>query len=507
MQEAVAAPRVRKIRPQAGPQEQFSACTADICFYGGSAGGGKSWALCYEAARYATVQSYAAVIFRRTSPELTGGGSIWEETKKLYPHLGGEPREHPALDWRFPASSLIEFRHLQYEGTVHDHQGKQYDFIGFDEITHFTAGQFWYMLSRLRSSGSSVPKRVRGTCNPDPDSFVRELIDWWIDADGKAIPDRSGVIRWLVRLDDALIWGDSADEVWSKDPERILRRGEQRRNEEDIRPEPMSFTFIRARAQDNKILLQNDPGYLSRLAMIPGAEGRRLLEGDWNTRDSAGDYFQRITFPVVELHTRPTEKNIRRRVRFWDKAATKPSAANPDPDWTEGMLVAELDDDSWIIEDLDSFREGPADVDARMKKCAEMDGRAVLVGIWQDPGQAGKVDVLHTQQQLSGWAVQEIVAHKNLLVYAKIPSQLAKQGKIKVLRREYLPRMFAQLEGFPRAGHDDIVSALCGVAQVLTGGGFQVGYDATPDTRHPLDSVNRDDGDDDNRSSRGEMFI
>jgi predicted phage terminase large subunit-like protein len=469
--------------------------------YGGRAFGGKTWALAYEAARYATVPGYAGIIFRRDTTQLVGGGSIWEETKKLYPHLGGTSRESPALDWRFPASAMIELRHLQYEHTVYHHQGKQYDFIGFDELTHFTAKQFWYMYSRLRSSARGIPKRMRGTLNPDPDSFVRELVDWWISKDGFAIEARSGIIRWVARLDERLVWGHSADEVWQHDPDRIRRRGEPMRDDDDARPEPTSFTFISAKASDNKIGLANDPGYLGRLAMLPGAERKRLAEGDWNAKDSAGDYFNRETFPIVD--DMPAPINVLRRCRFWDKAATRPHEDNPDPDWTVGARVSELDNGEFLIEDRIARREGPAEVLKLIRATAELDGRQCIVGLWRDPGQSGVVDADVTLRELRGWPVEVIPATKNKEAYAKAWAPIAARRRVKVLRREYLPTMFGVLEAFPVGKHDDDVDALSGCFQVLTGGGMQVGYDGAADPRHPLDRVPSEGADDeDDDSSR-----
>jgi predicted phage terminase large subunit-like protein len=495
---------MRRISPQPGPQTTFSATPADIAIYGGSAGGGKTWALAYEAARYASVPNYAGVIFRRTSPELTGGGSIWSESHKLYPHLRGVPRESPALDWRFPGQALIEFRHAQHEVSVHAYQSKQWDFIGFDELTHFTSYQFWYLLSRLRSGSAQVPKRVRASCNPDPDSFVRGLIDWYIGENGIAIASRSGVIRWFVRLDERLVWGASPDEVWARDKFRIRRRGEPALSPTDMRPEPMSFTFIRASVTDNRILLDNDPGYVARLNLLPGAQAKRLRDGNWNARDSAGDYFDRSWCRIV---SEVNPLNIVRRVRFWDKAATSPSNANPDPDWTRGPLLYELDSGHYVFADLASCREGPAEVDQLMLRTAQMDGITVELGAWIDPGQAGKVDDLHMQTLLRGYPYQGIAARENKVTYASVWTGLAKKGRLWFLRREYLPEVFAELEGFPLRAHDDIMDGVSGCFQKLIGVDFVIDYEAAPDHRHPGRGTRDEDDDDDERdSSRGVYF-
>src|SRR5947209_1730770 len=91
----------RIIGPQPGPQTAFLASPADIAIYGGAAGGGKSWALLLEPLRHVHVPDFGAVFFRRTGVQIRNEGGLWDESAKLYPHLGGRPREQ-ALEWRFP---------------------------------------------------------------------------------------------------------------------------------------------------------------------------------------------------------------------------------------------------------------------------------------------------------------------------------------------------------------------------------------------------------------------
>jgi predicted phage terminase large subunit-like protein len=508
-----ALPTPVEIGPQPGPQEAFSSCLADICIYGGSAGGGKTWSLAFEAARFVDVPGYGAVIFRRTSPELQGSGSVWEEASKIYPLMGGRSREAPVLSYRFPQRSLIEFRHMQYEKDVRQHQSKQYGFVGFDELTHFEPSMFWYMLSRLRGVGG-VPKRMRGTCNPDPDSFVRMLIDWWIGPDGLAIDARSGVIRWFVRLDEDLIWGDSPAAVHARDPHRIRRRGEPMNGPDDKRPEPQSFTFIRSRATDNRKLMETDPGYVSRLSLLPGAQAKRLRDGDWDARDAAGDYFDRHWCREVEGIA---EKNVKARVRFWDKAATTPSSENPDPAWTRGVLVAFLDTGQYVVEDMQSLRAGPAEVQKLQRETAQRDGIKVIQGCWQDPGQAGVVDMEQMlTETFKGFSFQPIVAREDKTVYASVWSPLAKAGKLAFVRREYLPALYAECEGFPLRKHKDIMDALSGAFQVLLGGNLSYSYESADDRhaihkqRNTWDDDDEDDEDEDDeggsRGGRGEFF-
>ena len=86
------------IRPQPGPQERFLACPADVAIYGGSAGGGKTYALTMEAGRHVHVPGFAAIVFRRLSTQITGGGSVWQESLGILPALGGTPQAAAGAD-------------------------------------------------------------------------------------------------------------------------------------------------------------------------------------------------------------------------------------------------------------------------------------------------------------------------------------------------------------------------------------------------------------------------
>ena len=108
-------------------------------------------------------------------PQITNPGALWDESLKLYPLVGGIP--HLGVrEWRWPCGGKIKFGHLQFETTVYDWQGAQIAQICFDELTHFTAHQFFYMVSRNRST-CGVRPYIRATCNPDADSWVADFLD------------------------------------------------------------------------------------------------------------------------------------------------------------------------------------------------------------------------------------------------------------------------------------------------------------------------------------------
>ena len=158
------------LKPQKGPQEDFLANKADIVIYGGAAGGGKTFGLLLEPLRHIDNKDFGVVIFRRVSTQINAEGGLWDTALQMYMPLGISYKTQP-YQITFPSGAKITFSHLQYEKDVYSYQGSQIPLICFDELTHFTETQFWYMLSRNRSM-CGVKPYIRATCNPDADSWV-----------------------------------------------------------------------------------------------------------------------------------------------------------------------------------------------------------------------------------------------------------------------------------------------------------------------------------------------
>lgn len=234
-----------------------------MAIYGGSAGGGKSWALLFEAMRHAGNPGFGAVIFRRTSVQVTNEGGLWDESLGLYPLAGAVPRVGD-LEWRFPSGASVSFSHLQHETTKLNWQGSQVALIGFDELTHFSESQFFYMFSRNRS-GCGVRPYIRATTNPDAGSWVKRFLAPWL-ARGHPLAARSGEVLWFIRKDGAILWARSPATLKAEHPGC----------------DPKSCTFVRASIYDNPKLLEKDPGYLANLKALPPVEQARLLHGDWD---------------------------------------------------------------------------------------------------------------------------------------------------------------------------------------------------------------------------------
>lgn len=273
------------LRPQPGFQEDFLSSSADIVIGGSGAGVGKTFAELLEAIRNIGNENFGAVFFRRTYAQIKNEGGLWDQSMRIYPLLGGDPKESK-MAWSFPSGASVSFSHLQYDKDVLAFQGSEIPLIIFDELTHFTEAQFWYMLSRNRSTCGVAPY-IRASCNPDPDSFVARFIEWWIDQEtGFPIKERVGVIRYMIRDKENCIWGNTKQEVIDQVP-YIFELLPNSKPEDLIK----SVTFIPGSIYDNKKLLEKDPGYLANLLAQSEEDKQRLLFSNWKIRQDNSSLF------------------------------------------------------------------------------------------------------------------------------------------------------------------------------------------------------------------------
>ena len=424
-----------ELKPQAGPQEMFLASNADIALYGGSAGGGKSFAILLESIRHSGNKDFTAVIFRRTSGQIMNAGGLWDEALKMYMPLGADAKLTPRPMFTFPTGGKVTFAHLQYDSDVHSWQGSQVPLIIFDELTHFTKFQFFYMMSRNRST-CGVRPYIRATTNPDAESWVSDFIDWWIGSDGLPIKERSGVVRFFTRLNDVVIWGDSREEL------------AERYNVELA--EIKSFTFISSSIFDNKILLEKDPGYLANLKALPLVERERLLGGNWKIKPAAGLYFKRSEVTMLDA----IPNDVIKLVRAWDLAATEKTENNPSPDYTAGVLMGIRKNGHYVVCNAINDRKNAADVRELIKRTASNDGRKVKIRLPQDPGQAGKDQAQSYVKMLTGFSVKIERPTGDKITRAEPLASQWQIGNIDVVRGIWNDDFFATMEGFPDLKHD-----------------------------------------------------
>lgn len=271
-----------KIKPQEGFQEEFLSTSADIVIGGSGAGVGKTFALLIEPLRFVqSVKGFGGVIFRRTYPQITHEGALWDTSKDVYGHIPHTKSNESNLSWTFGNGNRIKFSHLQHEKDVYEYQGSQIPYMAFDELTHFTEKQFFYLLSRSRSV-CGVKPYVRCTCNPDPESWVARLVEWWVDqVTGFHIAERAGVVRYFIKDGDKVVWGSTKQEVIDKCP-HIFGSSEFK----NIPPKQLikSLTFIPGSIYDNKKLLEVNPAYLSSLMAQDESTKNALLHNNWKVK-------------------------------------------------------------------------------------------------------------------------------------------------------------------------------------------------------------------------------
>ena len=441
--------------PQKGKQQQFYDCDADIVFYGGSAGSGKTVAVLLDAAKpeYLKDPEYRAVVFRRTYPEIKNPGGILDESQKYYYGIQGQLTQNP-LDWRFPSGARIAFRHIQHEKTVYEYQGSQIGTIYFDELTHFSDKIFFYMLSRNRSS-SGIKSKVRGTCNPDAESWVANFISWYIGDDGFPISDRAGVIRYFIRINEEVIWGDTKDELLDRYPNS----------------KPKSFTFIPALITDNPILLEKDPEYLGNLEAQHPVDKERLLKGNWKVKYEAGTVFDRTWFSIVDELPKLTNNSV--EARFWDLAATAKEVATKDHYYSAGCRGVSIGNDIYIT-DLIAEQRSPGALDDLLIATADLDGSVVLLRWELEGGSAGKLyenDLVEKlQEQVYGIDAKAVKPLGDKVTRALPAANAANQGRIKLLRAPW-NKIFlsavSQFDGSKKPLTNDVVDAFDGLYQLL----------------------------------------
>ena len=216
--------------------------------YGGAAGGGKSDALVIEALRQVHIPHYKALILRKTYPQLS---ELIDKSTHYYPQAyPGARYNASAHTWTFPSGAKVIFGSMQYTRDRTRYQGQAYDFIAFDELTHFTFDEYSYLFSRNRPNGPGTRVCIRSTANPGGVGH-----GWVKERFVSAAPP-------LTTIWDDITWTDPGGQ------DHVSRQ---------------SRIFVPASVYDNQALLRNDPDYIRRLAAMPEAERNALLYGDWNT--------------------------------------------------------------------------------------------------------------------------------------------------------------------------------------------------------------------------------
>ena len=152
-------------------QAAFMRRCEDEALYGGAAGGGKSDALVIEALRQVNVPHYRGLIVRKTYPQLS---ELIDKTMQYYRPVFPKARYNASSHvWTFPSGAKIYFGSMFRTQDKYNYQGKAFDFIGVDELTHFTWEEYSYLMSRNRPTGPGTvvymqARRIREAEQNDP---------------------------------------------------------------------------------------------------------------------------------------------------------------------------------------------------------------------------------------------------------------------------------------------------------------------------------------------------
>lgn len=407
-----------------------------------------------EQLRHKDNPGFRSILFRRTIPQLNLPGGLVDTARSMLPKFGAieNKNEHT---FTFESGAQVKLSGMQHEDDCFQHDGAQYALIGFDELIHFTEKQFWYLNTRNRSVCGVAPY-IRATTNPRKSSWVKDLIRWWLDEDGKyADESKAGVLRWFVRRNDVMHWADDPEELREAFPGSL----------------PRSLTFIPAKLEDNLTLERENPEYRSNLLASTQAEQERLLDGNWNVDDEKGNYFREYFFPVVKS----PPKDLIQVTRYWDFAATEPSQANPDPDYTRGALMGKTREGKYVLLHIHGMRKGPGPVKEAVRQFAEHDratyGRHYVVGIEEEGGSSGKSAAQDMVKHLAGFAVRRDRKTGSKEARAAAVSSQAEISNILMLEGAWNKEWIAEAENFPNGAHDDQVDAVSGAFNLLAGGG------------------------------------
>ena len=210
------------IVPQAGGQENMLAIDVDILICSGPRGGSKSFSLLMEALKDIFNPDFHAAVFRNNKKAME---KLIRDSRKLYSQYGTYNKSQSDMTWNFTAGGTLGFYyHDDSDDDFKERfQGQEYAYIAIDEITHISYKKFKYLTTCNRNA-YGIRNRFWGTCNPDPRSWVRQFIDWWIDKDGYIDPARDGKVRYCFMKGERvnqIVWGDTRHEVYLKCKEEI----------------------------------------------------------------------------------------------------------------------------------------------------------------------------------------------------------------------------------------------------------------------------------------------
>lgn len=392
-------------------------------FYGGSAGGGKSYALLAASLQFVDVPQYNALILRDSFANLSKPEGLIDVSHQWLSNTDAKWKESTKT-WLFPSGATLSFGHLDGPKSHYQYLSAAYQFVGIDEVVAIPEHQALYLFSRQRRTKGMMNVPIRFRCASNPPG--REQLE-------------TG--------------------AWVK--ERYV----------DPRTRKPGAIFIPAKMDDNYYLDTDE--YRIALSNLDPVTRRQLEDGDWDV-SAKGRLFDRAWF-VNTMVDIPPDK-VLKRIRFWDLAASEPTKKQKDPDYTVGVKMSITSSGIYYIENIIRFRKSPAMTEATIRQQAELDGRQVEIYIEQESGATGKLAIDHFQRNvLRGFSVRgDNIRGKKAAALDRVApvSSAAEAGLIYMVRGNWNSDFFEELEIFPNGVHDDQTVGFVGAFSKLSISGF-----------------------------------
>lgn len=156
------------------------------------------------------------------------------------------------------------------------------------------------------------------------------------------------------------------------------------------------------------------------------------------------------------------EKEIIRKVRYWDKAGTHQAGC-----YTVGVKMAMLKNRTYVVLDVVRGQWEAGEREKIIKQVAELDGRDVSIIVEQEPGSGGKESAEATIRNLAGYRCYADRPTGDKILRADTFAVQLNAGNVAMLRAEWNSEYKRELEFFPYGKYKDQVDASSGAFNIL----------------------------------------
>jgi len=317
------------------------------------------------------------------------------------------------------------------------YKSAQFAYIAFDELTSFLYDQYIYMFSRCRTTaidvftGKVIPARIRAGTNPG-------------DVGHEWVNERFGIESGKLKPFEVK-WFKNIDDVDVEVPEGT--------------PLSLSRQFIPASRYDNPVLMERDPEYDARLAMLPLLDREQLANGNWSIRATGNvfktEWFKRIYYTPQDL----------KWIRYWDLAASTKTKA----DFTASGAMAKDKQANIFIRDMFNLKLEWPDAQKVIKDDFLTDSTLEKIGIEKKLHGLAAWQEFIRDPDLVGRRIEAVDVDADKLSRALAWSGPAEAGKVYLIDGPWYDSFVRQAVSFDGSGKgkDDMVDSISGGAKML----------------------------------------